>query len=231
VPFASYAGQITYAGQQVSEWTFAVQSSSYALLVRDDGVPLKVSQNVTAPTAVYNISTEFSNFVPDLGDIEKVWDTFNITEYLSPMVCPATSQPAATVVTMWIFHAKHVMDIVGQDLGDEAGDVVFVCQDVIANQSLATDHGYEWLTQWEIELVPRWGQYQNCNGHPPQCIGGEKFWVGREHAEYMGTPAPARQCGASNEVTGMWFSCQLGGNVRMVRVLEMALALGGYPDA
>lgn len=214
VHFAEYAGQITHAGRKASRWTLVVQNSSFELLVRDDGVPLKVSQNVTAPTAVYNISTEFFNFVPDLEGVEKVWEAFNMTEYITPMVCPAASQPAASIVTMWIFHAKHVMDIVGQDLGDEAGDVVFVCQDVIANQSLATDHGYEWLTQWEIELVPRWGQYQNCNGHPPQCMGKENFWVGREHAEYMGTPAPVRQCGISNELTGMWFSLPVGGQCK-----------------
>jgi len=215
VPAAEYGGQITHAGQQVERWTFNAQNpkmpSSFELLVRDSGVPVRLAQNITVPNAVYNVTYEFSNFLPGLGEIERVWDTFNKTEYISPMVCPAASPPALTNVTMWIFHAKHVMDIDGQDVGDEAGDVVFVCQDVIANQSLGTDHGYEWLTQWEIELVPRWGQYQNCNGHPPQCIGQENFWVGREHAEYMGLPAFERQCGASNELTGMWFSLPIGG--------------------
>jgi hypothetical protein len=214
VPFAQYGGQLAYGGQNVERWTFNSGPSSSELLVSDMGVPVRVVQNITVPSAVYNVSYEFFSFVPSLGDVEQVWDTFSKAEYTSPMVCPAESPPAVTNVTMWIFHAKHVMDIYGQDLGNEAGDVVFVCQDVIANQSLATDHGYEWLTQWEIELVPRWGQYQNCNGHPPQCIGNEDFWVGREHAEYMGLPASERQCGSSNELTGMWFSLPIGGQCK-----------------
>jgi hypothetical protein len=218
VPVAQYEGDIIFGGQRLQRWTFSSQSpqmsSSSELLVQDSGLPVRVAQNISLPSVVYNVTSEFFDFQAGLGEIAKVLDSFNKTEYLTPRVCPAEEQPAATNVTMWIFHAKHVMDIQGQDLGDEAGDVVFVCQDVIANQSLATDHGYEWLTQWEIELVPRWGQYQNCNGHPPQCMGGENFWVGREHAEYLGVPAFDRQCGKSNELTGMWFSLPIGGQCK-----------------
>lgn len=219
VPMAKYSGQVAVKGEQLHRWTFSTDnqqmSSSFELLVHESGVPVRLTQNISSPQAVYNVTYKFESFDTGLGELERLWNTFDKSEYFTPMVCPAPSPLIAENVTMWIFHAKHVMDIVGQDLGNEAGDVVFVCQDVIANQSLATDHGYEWLTQWEIELVPRWGQYQNCNGHPPQCIGKENFWVGREHAEYMGLPAWQRQCGADNDLTGMWFSLPIGGQCKI----------------
>jgi hypothetical protein len=218
VPAAEYGGEIIVRGQTLHRWTYNTQgssmSTSFEMLVSMDGSPVSVSQNLSVPSSIYNLTYDFSSFLPGLGEIEQILDAFNETDYFNPMICPAPSSAAPTNVSMWIFHAKHVMDIFGQDLGDEAGDVVFVCQDVIANQSLATDHGYEWLTEWEIELVPRWGQYQNCNGHPPQCIGKENFWVGREHAEYMGAPSSQRQCGASNKPTGVWFSLPIGGQCK-----------------
>merc|ERR1740121_552998 len=77
--------------------------------------------------------------------------------------------PTAPVVTkpMYIFHPKNEFDIAGQDLGDDKGDTVFVCLDALTNFSSFTDHSYAWLTKWEIEMVPQYGQYQNCNGYNP----------------------------------------------------------------
>ena len=49
-----------------------------------------------------------------------------------------------------------------QDVGDVAGDVLFTCLDVLSTdqQKAMMDHNYAWITQWEIEHVPRYGQYQ-----------------------------------------------------------------------
>lgn len=46
-----------------------------------------------------------------------------------------------------------------------------------------------WLTQWTLELLPWWGQYQNCNGYGAahSCISSEHFLVGRESPEYLRT--------------------------------------------
>ena len=48
---------------------------------------------------------------------------------------------------------------------------------------------YEWITEWTIDLIPRWGQYQNCNGYnPPSCLGASDFYVGHEAAQGLGLP-------------------------------------------
>ena len=51
------------------------------------------------------------------------------------------------------------------------------------------DHDYAWVSAWRVTAVPRWGQYQNCNGYPPVCLGASDFYVGHEAAEGLGLPA------------------------------------------
>ena len=55
-----------------------------------------------------------------------------------------------------------------------------MCEDLITNSSQAMGEAYQWITQWTIEHIPRWGQYQNCNnyGATNKCFGNEHFWVG-----------------------------------------------------
>ena len=64
---------------------------------------------------------------------------------------------------MYIFHPRHEFNISQQDNGDADGDVYFVCEDLLTNASKAQGEDYQWLTHWSLELVPKWGQYQNCN--------------------------------------------------------------------
>ena len=70
---------------------------------------------------------------------------------------------------------------------------------------------YQWITQWSLDLVPRWGQYQNCNnyGAANNCLGNEHFWVGHEAALGLGAP-DGGQC-VDNKLVGEWFSLPLGG--------------------
>ena len=100
-----------------------------------------------------------------------------------------------------------------QDVGDERGDVLFVCVDLLTRHASPTpsptDHGYQWLTYYALEHTPRWGQYQNCNGYPPLCLGAEDFWVGHQAAYALGLPE-AGQCG-NNTPVGEWFSLPKGG--------------------
>ena len=51
------------------------------------------------------------------------------------------------------------------------------------------DHDYAWVSAWRVTAVPRWGQYQNCNGYPPVCLGASDFYVGHEAAQGLGLPA------------------------------------------
>ena len=71
------------------------------------------------------------------------------------------------------------------------------------------DHDYAWVSAWRVTVVPRWGQYQNCNGYPPVCLGASDFYVGHEAAQGLGLPAGG-QC-TENPETGEWWSLPAGG--------------------
>ena len=119
--------------------------------------------------------------------------------------------PRAVNTTMYIFHPAAQFNIAGQDLGDAAGDVLFTCLDLMSSSNAAYDHGYAWISQWTVEILPVWGQYQNCNGYdPPQCLGANSWWVGREAAEGL-AQNNAGQCTFSNEV-GEWWSLPVDGH-------------------
>jgi len=140
-------------------------------------------------------------------------EDFDEKSFGNPLVCPEPTNANPIKTTMYIFHPKNEFNISGQDLGDSTGDVFFTCTDIMNGQSPLLDHNYAWLTQWEVELLPQWGQYQNCNGYnPAQCIGLNGFWVGRESSNYIGSTNPVdRQCGATNPLVGAWWSLPQGG--------------------
>ena len=76
-----------------------------------------------------------------------------------------------------------------------------------------------------LALIPRWGQYQNCNGYPPVCLGASDFYVDHEAAEGLGLPAGG-QC-TDNPDTGEWWSLPAGGKC----AADSPLALWGYSKA
>ena len=66
------------------------------------------------------------------------------------------------------------------------------------------------LVAYRIEMLPVWGQYQNCNKICPRsCSGVNDRWVGREAALNLGYPN-AGQCTRNSE-TGNWYSLPTGG--------------------
>jgi len=137
-----------------------------------------------------------------------VFTGLNLTSCYHPTACSAPSAVPVNM-SMWIFHPAHNFNISGQDVGDVAGDTFFMCEDLLQGQPGYQDHNYGWVTEWEIEMLPQWGQYQNCNGYPSRCIGMNDFLVGREAALNLGYPY-AGQC-TKNELTGNWFSLPVSG--------------------
>ena len=105
-------------------------------------------------------------------------------------------------MSMFIFHPKANFNIVRQDLGSPVGDSLFVCLE----GNTGGGHDYEWITEYRVEHVPNYGQYQNCNGYPPKCFGVENFWVGHEAAFALGpmeSGIAAGQC-TQNPLVGEW---------------------------
>ena len=215
--FAKYGGERTYEGVAASAWelTLPAHVSSFLLLTRaGTNTPLFFEQNVTLRSGAYSNSYRFLDFTAG-GELPGLWDGFDPEEYRHPKPCPlkGPSLPPPTNQTIFIFHPRHQFNITRQDNGDLRGDAFFVCQDLFTNSSKRPGEDYQWITQWTLEHVPRYGQYQNCNGYPnPVCIGAEDFWVGHEAAIGMGQPNGGR-C-ARNQLVGEWFSLPLGGQCR-----------------
>lgn len=213
LPLALDGGVVTWHGEEVRKWSIHVPNVLMELLVREDGTPVNMIQNMTVPYYGHIYQTlDFVDFVAG-ESLEQHWAIFDPADFQAPLLCNAPDPPVTVKVSMYIFHPKNKFNISQQDLGDLVGDTVFVCGDMILNQTISGDHDYEWLTQWDIELFSRWGQYLNTNGYdPPTSIGENNFWVGRETADYQGgAPVQERQCGPSNPRTGMWYSLPEGG--------------------
>lgn len=212
--FASSCGKVEHKGQSLDCWRLSIHSGSLGLsnqlLLDASSSPVFLENNVTQDSVEHSARYEFWEF--DAGaTLPWVWEAFSEDAFLRPMTCP-DGEPYNT--TMYIFHPKHQFDIAGQDLADLVGDTVFVCLDVITNQTMSTDHSYAWLTQWEVEVSPSWGQYENCNGYePPTCWSAERFRVGHEAAYYLGQDAAQRQC-QHNPLVGEWYSLPVGGKCK-----------------
>lgn len=211
---AKDGGEVTYEGRQLHRWFWSLDRPtpiSCELLVDAGNLPVHLWQNVTTQGKRYEMGYEFVSFLPNATD-PATWKGVTEDEFRHAVVCPTPADPKPQNVTMYIFHPENNFDIAGQDLADVIGDTVFVCLDVITNQTSWTDHRYAWLTKWEIEMWPVLGQYQNCNGYdPPSCFGSNNQFVGHEAAYYLGPqPVELRQCG-SNPLMGEWFSLPVAG--------------------
>lgn len=211
LPFAKYYGNVTVNGTELQNWTYFSTAITLSLLVDIKNTPVIFSEifppSSAAPTGV-QIQFVFTDFKRD-ATIPGTWDTLNITEYTHPPVCDPVPAQTKTVAA-YIFHPKNEFNISQQDIGDVVGDVFFTCTDVMSGQPQSVDHEYAWITWYELEVLPRWGQYLNCNGYNPSvCYGAESFYVGHEAAQGLGLPAGG-QC-EENPLTGEWWSLPLGG--------------------
>eukprot|EP00729_Bicosta_minor_P000004 gene4-11307_t len=184
-------------------------NASFKLDNSSSSVPVTYYMDFASASQNYTQDLVFSTFAAGVDvlapDARDIFASFNVTDYTNPATCSsnattppppppplaaaaaAAAAPATMNQTMYIFHPATNFDIQGQDLGNSAGDVLFTCLDVLTQTPKTMDHAYAWITQWTIEMVPTFGQYQNCNGYnPPSCYGVNDFWVGREAAEGTG---------------------------------------------
>jgi len=218
---AKDSGQTTFKGKVVHRWTLQVKLPTFEVqleaLIDEFGQPVKLLQ-ATAVQGVnqYESSYEFLSFMPGQTAPE-LWVNFNETQSEHPLNCSiGPSEDFTTLVTdMYIFHPENKFDVAGQDLADLTGETIFVCLDVISNQTSPGDHNYSWLTKWEVEHLAIFGQYANCNGYsPPSCFGKETFLVGHEASYYLGRqPAQLRQCHMNPQV-GEWYSLPMAGECK-----------------
>jgi len=208
VASAEDGGNRTFKGRSVHRWFKKLGPAGFELLVDSAGLPVQL---LTDNGQGIQSIIEFTNFTAGCDD-SGVWEGFDEESFRTPLLCPAPEGDSVVKTSLYIFHPADDFNIAGQDLGDTTGDTLFTCEDVLSGKPVSVDHAYAWFTKWEVELVPRWGQYQNCNGYPAKCQGANNFWVGRETAMYLGPgDAKARQCGPANRLTGMWLSLPEGG--------------------
>jgi len=211
--FAKDGGSVVVDGKSLHRWSLAIPATgAFELLVDASGAPYRLVQNVSKTARVphtYYLNYTFSDFTPDDSLLPKAWDGVVEDDFRHPKPCAAPKGPSPVNVTMYIFHPKDEFNISGQDLGDATGDTFFVCVDAITNFNTSIDHHYAWISEYNVQLSPRYGQYQNCNDYPPKCLGANDFWVGHEAAQGLGLPAGG-QC-KSNPLVGEWWSLPVGG--------------------
>ena len=170
LPAAHDGGVVTHHGEPAHRWVYTVAGVFGAeVLFGTNNLPVAMTENFTDPSTKRpaSVTYEFANFTASaLPGWDRTWSAMT-RACAKPPRCekpPAASQPQN--VTMFIFHPPNNFEIAGQDLGDPLGDTLFVCQDILGGKPNATDHDYQWLSKWTVELLPWWGQYQNCNGQP-----------------------------------------------------------------
>eukprot|EP00756_Hemistasia_phaeocysticola_P014534 Hpha_TRINITY_DN15343_c2_g11::TRINITY_DN15343_c2_g11_i1::g.88349::m.88349 len=206
VKYASHAGQKTEGGRTIDIWQFNTTGTNLTL-ESDHATGLPVREVVL--TINDGTSSNYTYIMSDFKADEDygLWKGFNETEFTTPAVC-GDSDPAPVNKTMYIFHPVNKFNISDQDLGDIVGDTFFVCL-TYRMPGMPADHDYQWITQWEIELIPRWGQYLNCNDYPAHCLGNGNWYVGHEAAEAIGS-GEGGQC-SENPLIGEWWSLPEGG--------------------
>jgi len=218
---AHYAGEAVFQGTAVHKWLVrsffpgAGVVSTLLMSTIADGTPLFMEQNTSfkMPGSTSKVPIQESSvYVSWQADGEcfgntGAWEDFDPELFTNPPPCDADHIPPPTSMTSYIFHPKNEWNISAQDNGNAQGDVYFVCEDMLSNQSAY--NGYQIISEYTIDYVPRFGQYQNCNGYPSTCFGNEHFWVGHEAALGQGSPSGG-QC-EDNPLTGEWYSLPVGG--------------------
>jgi hypothetical protein len=217
LPYATHSGPVIFNGTSCDEWSFAVPSQNLSLRMLGHAgepyvTPVHWEENVTVPgLGAYKVKYDFLEFKP--GGAQPVWKGFNQTEFTSPEPCPlppSGALPKPVSVDMYVFHPVGDFTLASQDVGDPLGDTFFMCVEGLSRGAGRNNS----VTHWTVELVPRFGQYQNCQGWGTErkCAGDEHFWVGHEAALAMGYPI-AGQC-ETNDLTGEWYSLPKGGECK-----------------
>ena len=209
VRFARYDGNATVNSTVLQRWqlktTFPTTLSF--VLYADGDVPVSFEQNLTYAGGAYSVEYRFLTFAAS-AEIPHVWDDFNRSAFSYTPPCPTAASgapPPPRTQSLYIFHPRHDFNISQQDIADAVGDVFFLCQNLgQSEKALGRPAGeeYEWISEWRVELIPRWGQYQNCNGYPsPRCLATKLLGGARgRHRARSATLRPMRGQSSSRRV-------------------------------
>jgi len=212
LPIARDGGSVTYHGLACQKWSahIPISGARFVLLVSEaTSVPVYMLTNTTYAGGTYVQEAEFTQWTDDESLLPDIWTNYSEAAFKHPAACAKPADPTPIDTPIYVFHPKDEFNISGQDVGDGTGDVFFVCVDVLTNQATSVDHHYQWISSWTLRHNPQLGQYQNCNGYPPQCLGAENYLVGHEAAQGLGSPIGG-QC-KTNSLTGEWWSLPPGG--------------------
>jgi len=223
-PSFDWLSEATYGG------TADVEGVPCDLWSDDRGHRLALVSGTTRPL-VYNFSLVYSftflTFDDGADDVH-----FDAKTCDDPPTCGDDFALPSDDVDVYVFHPANVLNVSGQDVADLLGEAAFLCESLdngvvvgplsplvgppaspaspVKKKKKKTTRGeetkdYEWFSKWRIAFRNRTvGQYQNCNGYPPSCLGVNTGLVGREASLAMGEPL-AGQCG-ENRLTGSWYS-------------------------
>ena len=220
IKYATPGGDVVYNQTTCQAWSLYAPSSnaSLYLLTTPDAKtpgfakPVYFEENVTISQGgqpfLYRVKYDFLDWRPNSA--LPLWATFNESDFTSPAACPLPpggAVPAPTTRDIYVFHPAADFTLANQDAADALGDTLFMCVEGLSKGYMRNNS----VTHWSVEWVPRWGQYENCQGWGAArtCLGDEHFWVGHEAALGVGYPT-AGQC-VANPLIGEWWSLPIAG--------------------
>eukprot|EP00043_Microstomoeca_roanoka_P020139 m.238257 g.238257 ORF g.238257 m.238257 type:complete len:350 (+) comp17114_c6_seq1:219-1268(+) len=198
-----YTGKKTIQNRTCDQWELVVPDATLTLCA-DGNVPVlqSVFSSTSMTTSITIFHTDFTPNPPGLNDtfFQPPKECFE-----PPTLCPGPEDTA--VIDAYIFHPRNTTgDIVNQDVADLLGDVLFICTDALSNHTQEDEYAY--VSYYKLEVVTKWGQYEQCNGYPGVCLGSHGAAVGREAS--FGIKDMGGQC-ANNTDTGSWLSLPIAG--------------------
>ncbi|EDQ88937.1 uncharacterized protein MONBRDRAFT_25666 [Monosiga brevicollis MX1] len=198
-PATTYQGSKTVNGRDCDVWGLTTAQANLSVCTQNSVLVEFISESQVSTTHYMTrmlFGDDFNPSKPTPAELAVPEACFE-----PPVVCNATNLTAETM-DVYAFQPKNQTgNIVDQDVADLRGDTVFVCFDLLSNNT-ANDH-YAVVTNYKINVIPKWGLYRECNGYPPYCIGDAMVEVGRESSISKG---PLRGQCEPNLDYGSWLS-------------------------
>eukprot|EP00439_Symbiodinium_sp_Y106_P072454 s2796_g13.t1 len=217
---SEYVGQSSVAGRSCAQWRLRSSSSIInETLCADGDIPVEL--NISMKSSAGGVTKESHasyRFDPLSTEVDSsLLEKPSICDHVAP---PCENGRGVGPVTLdaYVFHpGLSAIDysIEDQNVADLRGDALFICFDLMSNQSSFADHNYSLISRYSLQLSPAFGQYSACNGYPdtkpkgPVCIGGDTRLTGKE-APFFGGEGESR-C-ADESPIGFWYSLPKAGH-------------------
>ena len=95
--FAKDGGMKVFEGKTCHAWVLDLPTTKIELLVRNDSVPVYMSQNISSVPGIGNYSTRawYHEWRTDASHLPDIWNNFSEERFKHPVACPVPADPSA----------------------------------------------------------------------------------------------------------------------------------------